>query len=58
MHHVVNKARRTERYRPEAACESCLHYYRNACGMGRVHWPTAGRRCKRYEMKGRTLDDE
>jgi len=58
MHHVVGKARKTERFAPEVACESCDHYRRLGCGLNRMHWPYAGRRCKKYELRGPVPSDD
>ena len=51
MHHKVGKARDRDRYTPDFACDRCLHSFRLGCEMGRVNWPTAGRRCRQYEVR-------
>ena len=52
MHHVTGKARRTRRFEPTDACESCREYQIDGCDKGRSCWPDAGRRCKDWRLDG------
>lgn len=58
MHHVVGKARDKHRYSPELACDRCLHSFKLGCSMGRICWPTAGRRCQQYEVRRPVPSDD
>lgn len=58
MHSKTGKARGSKHYDKKGfCCNRCVYTRKYGCAVGKLMWPTAGRRCKHYRLSWQLGDD-